>query len=618
MYAAVVFPLPIDKEFDYLIPEELQNNIRPGQRVVVPWHGRRTIGYITQIKTKSDYRSCQPIIRIVDFPPRLDEESFALARWLKEKYFCSFGKALATILPPETKFISSPDCGPVPGQITSEKLDLVPGEFYWWPDFPVHAEKEIYPRLINSLSDFSRRSILFLVPDIPRAKQLSEHLMGLTNLKVCLWHSALPAREKNRRNSGWRPIIVATRGGLFLPGISPDKIIVEDEFSIGQHQETEPFYYLRDVAAFVARQKKAALIFVEKVPSAAISEAVLEGRIKTLNVSEQIPVTVSVLAKAPAQKKIFSPALQQKILENLLQKKRVILVHSQAGYSRQLECRRCQMVFTCKNCSVALSYHKQKNILFCPYCGQSRPVPETCPRCGGKYFQPRGIGRERLIDYLKYDFEGYRIARDSDLEAESAEIIVAGIKPDNRMTARPDIGLVVFLNLDVFISRPDFTAAEEAYRIVNNFRQYFSSPGEIIIFTRYSDHYIFNALKNFPAEKFWSEELALRREFAYPPARTMLIFNLRSPSRTTGEKIARDCSQGLSRIISSEDILLGPVETTPERYQKKFHWQIILKILPQREKEIFPLIRRWLSEINLPANVYLKIAVEGKFYNEVI
>lgn len=623
MYAGVVFPLPVEKEFDYFVPENLEDKIQIGQRVVVSWHGRKATGYVVSLKKESDYKNCQPVIRIIDNRSVLNQDDLALARWLKENYFCSFGRALATVLPPETKFLpdknySVPPDYPernTPGNLP--ELNLVPGQFYWWPDFPVRAEKEIYPVILKSAFDYSRRSILFLVPDVFRAKQLFNRLIDLTDLPVILWHSDLSSRQKARLNSGWRPVIVATRGGLFLPGILPDKIIVEDEFSIGQHQDSEPFYYLRDVSAFVARQKKAVLIFVEKFPSAAVSKAVFDGRINVLKTSEKNPIPVSILPQEPSSREIFSPHLRQKIQENLLVARQVVLVHSQAGYSRRLECQRCQTIITCENCSVFLRYYKEKNILFCPYCGKSIPVPKNCPKCSGAYFTPRGIGRERLLEYLANDFSGYRIAVDFNNSPEPANIVISGIKPDERLIDRNRLGLVVFLNLDAFVVQPNFTAAEETFRIVGNFTQYFSDTGEIIILTHYSEHYVFQALKDFDFSKFWAEELSLRQAFSYPPVKTMLIFNLRCPSRIRGEKIIQDCFQKISQVISSEEILLGPVETVPHKFRKKFHWQIILKVSLKRRKEVFGEVRQVLEKIKLPENSYLKVSVEGSFYDEV-
>ena len=45
---------PIDRPFDYIVPDMLVSIIEPGARVKVPFGPRKVIGYITKLKAESD------------------------------------------------------------------------------------------------------------------------------------------------------------------------------------------------------------------------------------------------------------------------------------------------------------------------------------------------------------------------------------------------------------------------------------------------------------------------------------------------------------------------------------------------------------------------------------
>lgn len=57
----------VDKLFDYVIPEQLESDIVPGQRVVVPFGPRKIQGYVIEITENAAYDKLKPIIQIRDY-----------------------------------------------------------------------------------------------------------------------------------------------------------------------------------------------------------------------------------------------------------------------------------------------------------------------------------------------------------------------------------------------------------------------------------------------------------------------------------------------------------------------------------------------------------------------
>ena len=97
--ARVVVDLSLDREFDYLIPPELANQVRIGSRVSIPFGHRETEGFVVGFVEESDFPDLKSIARVVGKKPLVEENILALARWMADYYCCSVEQAVRTVLP---------------------------------------------------------------------------------------------------------------------------------------------------------------------------------------------------------------------------------------------------------------------------------------------------------------------------------------------------------------------------------------------------------------------------------------------------------------------------------------------------------------------------------------
>lgn len=108
MFASVIVDVPsksVNQVFDYRIPEGMQDIIKVGHRVLVPF-GRRTIqGYVMNIKETADFdpAKIKPIARTLDIEPVLTEEMIVIAKYLAEYYVDQYISVIETILPAALK-----------------------------------------------------------------------------------------------------------------------------------------------------------------------------------------------------------------------------------------------------------------------------------------------------------------------------------------------------------------------------------------------------------------------------------------------------------------------------------------------------------------------------------
>ncbi|HTF89584.1 MAG TPA: primosomal protein N' [Planctomycetota bacterium] len=104
-FAHVALNRPIDCEFTYRIPPQLVASVQLGIRVAVPFGTSREVGVVTGLSSESDLhpKRLRDVARVLDPKPLVSAELQSLARWISERYACSFGEALHAALPAALK-----------------------------------------------------------------------------------------------------------------------------------------------------------------------------------------------------------------------------------------------------------------------------------------------------------------------------------------------------------------------------------------------------------------------------------------------------------------------------------------------------------------------------------
>ena len=65
MVACVTLEIALRKEFDYLIPPELEGRVEVGTRVKVPFGRRQVLGCVTGMAEQSEHETLKPITKII-------------------------------------------------------------------------------------------------------------------------------------------------------------------------------------------------------------------------------------------------------------------------------------------------------------------------------------------------------------------------------------------------------------------------------------------------------------------------------------------------------------------------------------------------------------------------
>ena len=97
--ARVTLDLALQREFDYLIPPELEGLITVGTRVKVPFGSRQLLGCVTALPEVSTHPRLRPILRAVGHQALVTPRILELARWMADYYCCPLEIALKSVLP---------------------------------------------------------------------------------------------------------------------------------------------------------------------------------------------------------------------------------------------------------------------------------------------------------------------------------------------------------------------------------------------------------------------------------------------------------------------------------------------------------------------------------------
>lgn len=87
-----------EKTFDYLVPSIMENNIKLGKRVLVPFGKQKLEGFIIEIKDDSGYE-LKEIIKIIDDEPILNDELLELGRKISKENVCNLISIYQSMLP---------------------------------------------------------------------------------------------------------------------------------------------------------------------------------------------------------------------------------------------------------------------------------------------------------------------------------------------------------------------------------------------------------------------------------------------------------------------------------------------------------------------------------------
>ncbi|HMD41913.1 MAG TPA: primosomal protein N' [Candidatus Acidoferrum sp.] len=477
------------------------------------------------------------------------------------------------------------------------------------------GKTEVY---LRSVQDTLARgkTALVLVPEIALTLWIGRQCRAWFGARfegVAVLHSALSDVERAgewwRVRNGEARVVVGTRSAVFAPLENVGLIIVDEEQENSYKQEEAPRYHGRDVAIVRAKLENALALLGSATPSLETYHHAVNGKYELLTMATRVEnrsmasVEIVDLRTEFQQTQLTSPIskkLHDGITEALSSQTQALVLINRRGYSWSVLCRSCGASVECTNCSISMTYHKNRNRLECHYCGSYGAVPKTCPKCGSKYVYFFGEGSEHLEERLRSEFAGARIARlDRDTArtkrqyqetlgafASGALDILVGTQMLAKGHDFQRVTIVGVISADSSLSMPDFRAAERTFQLLTQVAGRAGRgdlPGRVLIQTFYPEHYAIQDAVQQDYLSFYERELNFRRMMNYPPFTSLANVIVRDASQGNAVRWAKRLSEYFSPHDGKGVRVMGPATAPLARLRKEHRYQFLLKSTKRRQ-----------------------------------
>lgn len=412
---------------------------------------------------------------------------------------------------------------------------------------PAHKRYEEYARLVRE-SFASGRSIEFVVPTIEHTSVFASLLSpGIEEYTVILNSSrgikALRSAYGRLATEMHPLLIIATPQYGATARADIGSFVLEHERGSGYHGKLRPYLDFRFMLSVYAEEIGATVILADQVPRAEEIEAVRSGQAIAL---QEIPSRLelksqlTIITQEPDSDgttpfRLFSKKLDRAIEQALKSKKHIFLFAARRGLAPLVACIDCGHIFRDPESGAPLSLIRTKKgeveerQLVSSVSGYRTVAPNTCPQCGGWRLRERGIGIQHVYDELtrKYDPRFVTLMDHQSASTHKKASILrdafyggpGGIMLGTALalpylTLPVDISAIV--SMDSLRAIPSWRQEEEAMSILMSLRE--KTTGTVYVQTRADpEDQLFVFAKRGAIGDFYTEELAARQSFRYPP-----------------------------------------------------------------------------------------------------
>ncbi len=471
---AVDLPLAhLDRPFDYLVPERLADQARPGVRVRVRFAGKLTDGFLIERAADSEHPgSLRYLERLVSAERVLTEEIAGLARAVADRYAGTLADVLRLAVPQRhagTEAASAkaaanpdlarprlprPDPGPwarypagpsflnalAAGRPARAAWTALPGPA--WPE-------EIARAAVTSAS--AGRGAVIVVPDARDLARVDEALAALTPAAgpaagyVTLTAELGPAERYRRWLAALRGqvlIAAGTRAAMFAPVRDLGLVALWDDGDDLHAEPHAPYPHAREVLALRAHRAGAAALIGGFARTTELTQLVAAGWARPLGPDRQtLRVTAPrvrpaaddrELAKDEAAMTARLPGLALRTAGEALNRGPVLIQVPRRGYLAAIACARCRVQARCTHpigesgtpCNGPLRLAGPHATPDCRWCGALATPPATptaqaradaapggwrCPRCGHDKLRATVTGAVRTAEELGRAFPGVKV-----------------------------------------------------------------------------------------------------------------------------------------------------------------------------------------------------------------
>ena len=301
----------------------------------------------------------------------------------------------------------------------------------------------------------------------------------------------------------------------------------------------------------------------------------------------------------------------------------ILFFLNRRGFAPYLICKKCGYKQVCSNCSLYLTFHKNKNKAICHHCSFEKKIKTKCKLGENCEFIMYGPGVEKIFDEAKEIFPNKNISIfSSDYLKTKDKIknffkkmienkidILIGTQMISKGFNFPKLNCIVVIDADFSGRGYDLRTTEkniQLYHQLSGRAGRFSSKSLIIYQTLTPQDAILNELIKDKSEKLLENELYLRQKNKLPPFIRLIAIIITSKDRNLSIQGAREIKVKLNKIKELE--VLGPVDAPLLKIKKNFRSRLLIKfnnrLLMQKK------IAKALNKLKISSKIKLTVDVD--------
>jgi primosomal protein N' len=523
-----------------------------GSIVTIPVRNSSALGLVTG---KSEVSTAKTALRAATFSLRklpvqhtvhmLGDAYIKTARDLSVQYASSIGSVLYSLLPPEIRN----------GEIAIPHTHHVPPHTEYTPQV-LEAKKSdrylAYRSLVRETFAHSG-SVLIVVPSSIEADEVRTVLAHGIEDRVILLSTACTKSEIKKafeklEDFSKAKLIVTTPTYALIERHDITTVVIEHARSSYYKELTRPYLDYRDVLSIHARHSGRKLLFADILPRT--EEEALRRSDTYATYSEapkriELPGALSVVDMNPKEGadtsafSLFSPEVIGAIKETHKKKGRMFLFAARRGLAPLVACMDCGYIFRSKESGAPYSLIRtmkdgvEERWFVCSASGERVRASGTCDACGSWRLRERGIGIQQVYDELHKQFPKIPVILFDHITAKTYKkalflrdtfygtkgVILLGTHMTLPYLTEP-VDLSVVVNMDALLATPTWRLEEENLALLLRLREV--TNGDVFAQTRAPEVATLTLARHGYVENFYTEELALRKSFSYPPFATFI------------------------------------------------------------------------------------------------